>query len=395
MEYKHNSNKIKKGDTFICLPGGEKYINDATSRGAVNIMKMNRTEMASFSNKIYKKPSEKMVIIGVTGTNGKTTVTHLVGQALKSAGYKPYVLGTINSELTTPESIDIQRIMAEHHKNGGTHFVMEVSSHAIDQGRILGIDFNIKLLTNITQDHLDYHKTITNYKETKLGFMAEGNNSIYPEDYQREQVTFKTKLEGNFNFHNIQSAIAILKKCNLKEDEIIDALKKAVPPPGRFENINEGQAFNVIVDYAHTPDGLENILSTAKEITEKNNGKMITVFGCGGNRDRGKRPKMARISTKYSDYTIITQDNPRDENPTQIISDIKKGLHVDESKYKIIENRADAISTAIKYANKNDTVIIAGKGHETYQILKTETIHFDDREQAREAIKRKLNENIN
>ncbi|MFC1771503.1 Mur ligase family protein [Candidatus Margulisiibacteriota bacterium] len=389
MKYCVNSKDLESGDIFVCLPGGEKYINTAYKKGAVAVLFLTREELSFFAAELYDHPSRKMTVVGVTGTNGKTTVTHLVGKVLEDEGHKPYVLGTINSELTTPESIDIQRLMSEHYRAGGTHFVLEVSSHAIAQGRVLGIDFDIKALTNITQDHLDYHKTLEEYKKTKLRFMSGGDKRIFPEDYEKEQIFFKTKLAGAFNIKNIKAAMAILGFCGIGMEAMAKSLSKAVPPPGRFETIDEGQTFKVIVDYAHTPDGLSNVLSTAKELLNDKQARLITVFGCGGDRDRLKRPKMGCIATSMSDYVIVTQDNPRTESQSQIIDDVLEGISEDGA-FEVINDRAKAIKIAINIAQENDIIMIAGKGHETYQIFGTETIHFDDREEARLAIRRRL-----
>jgi UDP-N-acetylmuramoyl-L-alanyl-D-glutamate--2,6-diaminopimelate ligase len=384
-----HSQKIQPGDTFICLPGGEDYISDALERGAVAYKKMTRAELGPWASEYFGHPSHTLRVVGITGTNGKTTVSQLVGQGLTTAGYRPYVLGTLNAPLTTPESLDVQRLMAEHLANSGTHFVMEVSSHAIDQGRILGIEFFVRLLTNITQDHLDYHKTFKAYTETKMSFMQADANAIYPEDFAKENITFPNPLKGDFNHKNMQAAVAILKRLGLEEPVIQKAMSEAKAPAGRFETIEAGQPFTVIVDYAHTPDGLENVLKEAQKIAKNNKGRLITLFGCGGNRDRGKRPKMAAIAAALSDFVIITHDNPRGEDPQQIITDVLEGIP-QETSFKVIEDRQKAIYEAINMAEPNDCVMLAGKGHETYQILHDKTIHFDDREMARDAIKQRL-----
>jgi UDP-N-acetylmuramoyl-L-alanyl-D-glutamate--2,6-diaminopimelate ligase len=399
MTIQIDSRKIKQGDIFICLPGGEPYIQSALDKGASKVLKMTREELASFAKQEFNNPSQKLFVIGVTGTNGKTTVTQLVGQVLEKAGYFPYVSGTLSSELTTPESIDIQRKMAEHLANGGTHFVMEVSSHSIAQHRILGIDFDVKLLTNITQDHLDFHKSFENYRNIKMQFLSKAGITketvaIYPEDYKKEAVPFVPQLLGGFNYKNIQAALSILKHCDICNSNIYDYLSKAKAPPGRFEIVSEGQDFIVIVDYAHTPDGLENILLESSKLAAENSGKLITVFGSGGDRDRGKRPQMAEIAEKYSNHVLVTQDNPRGESEQQIIDDILQGFSK-KTEFSVFMDRKEAVKHAITLATTNDVVVIAGKGHEEYQIFKNETIHFSDKEEAALAIKEKLNANIN
>jgi len=387
MRYHYDSRKIAPGDTYICLPGGEKFISDAEQRGAVATLTMTRIELGDFANTLFNSPSQHIPLIGVTGTNGKTTVTHLICAGLTAAGYKPAVLGTLNAPLTTPESLYINQSMAEHIANGGTHFVMEVSSHAIAQNRISGLKFAVKVLTNITQDHLDYHKTFEAYRDTKLGFMQTGAGvSLYPEAYQKEDVPFPVPLPGMFNYHNFQAAVATLRALGIADAKFIPGLATATAPPGRFEAIQSGQPFLVIVDYAHTPDGLENVLKEATRLAAARGGKTRVLFGCGGDRDRGKRPKMAAIATQYADEVIITSDNPRTEAPDQIFGDILVGIPDTVTNHTVIEDRRDAIFKLISHAEPADVLMIAGKGHETVQILADKTIPFDDRAIAREAI---------
>jgi UDP-N-acetylmuramoyl-L-alanyl-D-glutamate--2,6-diaminopimelate ligase len=387
MTYHYDSRKIAPGDTYICLPGGEKFIQDAEQRGAIETLRMDRAELGNFSNSLFDTPSQKIPLIGVTGTNGKTTVTHLICAGLIAAGYKPALLGTLNAPLTTPESLYINQAMAEHIANGGTHFVIEVSSHAIAQNRISGLNFAIKVLTNITQDHLDYHKTFEAYRDTKLGFMQTGPGiALYPEAYQKNDVPFPVPLPGMFNYHNFQATVATLRALGIPDDRFIPGLATAAAPPGRFEAIQEGQPFLVIVDYAHTPDGLENVLKESRRLAKARSGKTRVLFGCGGDRDRGKRPKMAKIAVDYADDVVITSDNPRTEAPSQIFSDIMTGLTETETPYTMIEDRQDAIFHLVASAEPADVLLIAGKGHETVQILADRTLPFDDRHIAREAI---------
>ncbi len=337
-----------------------------------------------------KHPSKDLYVIGITGTNGKTTVAYLLGEALKSAGFNTFVLGTFNSgnkDLSTPKPDDIFKFMKSHLDQGGTHFIMEVTSEGIDQARILNIDFNLKLLTNITQDHLDYHKTFHHYKKTKLGFMKEGlAHKIYPENFGKEFINFTTQLLGQFNLLNIKAATCILRYMGISERVIRQSLSSCPPPRGRMESVENGQPFMVLIDYAHTPDGLKNVLTTAKKIALNRNGKLFVVFGCGGNRDADKRPKMGKIASEFADYLIITDDNPRLENSQKIMRDIQEGIHPAFIDYVLIQSRQQAIKYAINRLENNDVVILAGKGHETYQVFKSETIHFDDREEASKAI---------
>ena len=386
--YRYHSTRINPDDVFICLPKGERYILEALQKGAASYIKCDRESLGVLADDYFGCPSKKLTVIGITGTNGKTSVTHFVASGLKEAGFHPYVIGTLNSPLTTPESLDIHEIMAKHLENGGTHFVMEVSSHAIDQKRIAGVRFAIKCLTNITQDHLDYHLTFEQYQKTKLSFMEEGGGlRLYPEDFQKEPIDFPVPLPGDFNVRNIQAAAAILRFCGISTSVISKSLSQVSAPPGRFESIKEGQPFLVIVDYAHTPDGLENVLKSIKDIARKQNGRVLTLFGCGGNRDRGKRPQMGKIATLLSDYVVITHDNPRTEDLDQIITDIVKGIPDNATRYQVIPDRKEAIFSIIKTANPNDVVLLAGKGHETTQILIDGPISFDDRVIARQAIR--------
>lgn len=388
--YQYDSRQIKPSDIYISLPGGEKYIPGALEKGAASYIKADRKKMAELANAYYDNPSQKLCVIGITGTNGKTTVAHLVGQALKKAGFNPYVQGTLTGKLTTPESLDTIRAMSEHLQNKGTHFIMEVSSHAIAQDRISGIIFHTKLLTNITQDHLDYHKTFEAYSQTKLSFMNDNNpNRFLPETTERVPLRFASPLSGAFNYKNMQAAVQILKACGLNEAQIQDTLSNATPPPGRFETIDEGQGFKVIVDYAHTPDGLKNVLQEAQVLATKTHGKVRVLFGCGGERDRTKRPKMGTIAHHYADHIVITQDNPRSEDPAKIIEEILAGIPQTKIPCEVILDRKQAIQHIINLAQDSDIVMIAGKGHETHQIINGKTLPFDDREEVRNALKLK------
>lgn len=387
MAYHYDSRHITPGDVFICLPGGERFVEDAQKRGAIEVLYMDRVALGAFANTQFDTPSQRIPVIGVTGTNGKTTVTHLIADGLRSAGYTPAVLGTLNAPLTTPESWYINATMAEHIARGGTHFVMEVSSHAIHQNRIAGIHFAVKVLTNITQDHLDYHKTFEAYRDTKLRFMSSGAGvAIYPEVYEKTALSFPVPLPGRFNYRNFQAAVAALRALDIPEGAFVPGLRQVSAPPGRFEAIQEKQPFLVIVDYAHTPDGLENVLSECRSLAESRGGRTLVVFGCGGDRDRGKRPKMAAIAANYADSIVVTSDNPRTEDPSQIFADIVQGFTGNLPPYTVIEDRRHAIFHLVGQAGPADVVLIAGKGHETGQIFAEHTEPFDDRIVAREAI---------
>jgi UDP-N-acetylmuramoyl-L-alanyl-D-glutamate--2,6-diaminopimelate ligase len=355
---------------------------------------MTPKELAVYAHSHYGNPSESLYVIGVTGTNGKTTVSYLIGEVLKAAGFSPFVLGTLNSgntDLSTPESIDIVRLMRTHLDQGGTHFVMEVTSEGIDQLRVSGIDFDIKLLTNITQDHLDYHKTFENYQAVKLGFMRDGDaKKIYPKHFKHEPIDFTTLLLGDFNLLNIKAATSVLRHMSINEICIQKVLSSCPSPRGRLENIEKGQDYMVIIDYAHTPDAMKNVLTTVKKIADSRNGRLLVLFGCGGNRDRGKRPKMGKIASEIADILVITDDNPRSENSLLIMDNVVKGISSEFKDFTLIQNRKAAITTIINRSKNNDVVILLGKGHETYQILALETIHFDDKEEVSEAIAARL-----
>jgi len=342
----------------------------------------------------HSHPSKDLYVIGITGTNGKTSVSYLIGEVLKSAGYNAFVLGAINSgnkDLSTPEEHDISKIMKSHLDQGGTHFIMEVTSEGIEQARILGIEFNLKLLTNITQDHLDFQKTFEKHQNTKLNFMREGPaHKIHPDYFEQEPIGFSTKLLGHFNLLNIKAAACVLRHMNVDEENIQKTLSSCSPPRGRLEFIDKGQAFLVLVDDAHTPNGLLNVLQTLKTIANKRKGRLLVLFGCGGDRDNSKRPEMGKIAGDIADYLVITEDNPRQEASQVIIADIVNGINPDYKDYVVIQDRKRAIKHIISQSQNNDVVILAGKGHETYQILKSETIHFDDREEASYALTNRL-----
>lgn len=349
--------------------------------------------MIKSNNRLRQKsyhPSHDLYVIGITGTNGKTTVSYLVNKVLQSAGKNSCVLGTLNSgdkNLSTPESSDIKKRMLDHLKNGGTHFIMEVTSEGIAQSRIVDIEFDLKLLTNITRDHLDYHKTLIEYRKTKLNFMRDGEaHKVYPADFIKEKLFFETKLLGEFNILNMKAAICILKFMGLSKEIIEKTLSLIKAPRGRLEDLVRGQDYKVYIDYAHTPDALENVLKTLKDLALFRKGKLLALFGCGGDRDTGKRKIMGKIASRIADYVVITDDNPRFENSHKIMTDIKFGIEKHFINYVLIQNRKDAIKHIIENANKEDVVVILGKGHETYQIINAETLHHDDREIARNSI---------
>jgi len=460
-----DSRKVKNGYVFFALPGtkedGKKYIDHAISNGAkvifyngdlnhsikdgITYIKVNDIfkVLGIFSSSFYDFPNKYLKIFGVTGTNGKTTTANLIYHYWKSKGNKSGLIGTIDyriddeiypSNFTTPQPHELQELLRRMVDKKIEYVSMELSSHALALKRIEGLEFKGVIFTNLTQDHLDFHKTMEEYFNAKMkifnyleqdgfGIINKDNEwtgrinfkdrkiywvSLYDEKADialkkvfidkmgmfieaitpKGQIELFTKLRGKFNIYNLLFAVGLLIASGEKLDDIAKYLATFEGVKGRLEFIEEGQDFNVIVDYAHTPDGLLNVLETIKEFTK---GRIIVVFGCGGDRDPTKRDKMGEISAKLSDYVIITSDNPRTEDPLKIIRDIEVGVkRVGFKNYEIIENREEAIKKAIEIAKENDTVLIAGKGHENYQIIGTQKYPFSDQEVARKYIRERL-----
>ena len=465
-----DSRQVKPGSLFICLDGahvdGHAYAAKAVEAGAAALLVSKpvdvpanvtvltvadtREAMKACVPFFFDYPGCKMRMIGVTGTNGKTTTTHIIGHILRAQGYKVGIIGTIHIMIedksypihnTTPDVVDLQHILNQMVNEGVTHCIMEVSSHALALGRVSGVEYDTAVFTNLTQDHLDFHKTFENYLAAKcklfeqvsasnqvktgkgaviniddpyghrvveattaptMTYSTQGKGTLnahdvtmtsktstYTIEFDGKQYPIKMNTTGLFNVYNTLAAIGACLYENISMEKIDEALQSFRSVPGRFELIEEGQDFAVVVDYAHTPDGLQNILQTAQEIKES---KMIVVFGCGGDRDATKRPIMGRIAAEFGDTIFVTSDNPRTEDPNQIVKDVevgvKEGLR-EGSTYEVVVDRKEAIKKAVRSARTGDIVIIAGKGHEDYQILKDRTIHFDDREVAREALKEK------
>ena len=451
----YDSRKVSKGDAFVCVTGfktdGHNYVESAIKSGATVIFcerelenidesatviqfENTRKALAHISAEYYGRPSERMNVIGVTGTNGKTTTTFLVKSVLDKIGHKTGIIGTIENrigdriiptERTTPESLELQELFKTMADEGCQDVVMEVSSHALDLHRVDDIRFNVGIFTNLTQDHLDYHVTMENYKKAKgllferclasvvniddeageymvsvskgkvITFAIDKNADLKAEDIHisADGVEFKLEYDGKeypvslntpgkFSIYNALGAIGACILMGIDMDTIISGLKENKGVNGRFQTVRSKRGFNAIVDYAHTPDGLENILKTAKEFVK---GRIITVFGCGGDRDRTKRPIMGEIAGIYSDYCIITSDNPRTEDPAQILDDVEPGTKKSGCEYTKIVDRGEAIKYAIDMAKEGDVVIVAGKGHENYQIFADKTIHFDDVEEVKKA----------
>lgn len=455
----YDSRKVGNNYIFVATKGlvydGHDFIKDAVENGASAviaerelplvfdratqiIVNDSKKALAVIAKAFYNDVDEEMCLIGITGTNGKTTTTYLIKDILENSGKKVGLIGTIcnkigdkefPTERTTPESLDIFKLFKEMHENNVKDVVMEVSSHGLALQRVHGLRFDIGIFTNLTQDHLDFHGDLQNYYSAKkklfelsqIGIINIDDNAgkrLFEEidipkisygirnpcDIRAEDIRFSPKgvnfkvimpsgeseiisinTPGIFSVYNALASISAGFFLGIKLHKIKEALMKSKSVPGRFEVIDEGQDFQVIVDYAHSPDGLENILKGVKEFTT---GKIILVFGCGGNRDKTKRPIMGKIAAELSDYVIVTSDNPRFENPEAIASEIEKGIKQSGGNYVKILNRKDAIEYAIRQAHSNDTVVIAGKGHETIQIIGDRNVPFDDRKVAREVLRR-------
>lgn len=462
----YNSKEVKKGEVFVCLKGeysdGHDYAKMAVENGASAlfcekeldfdipqiIVESTRHQIADLAAAFYCNPSEKLNLIGVTGTNGKTTVTHLIQRIVEEAKHKSApacaIIGTLGYKLsttdsyhdakhTTPQAPELQKTLEMICEKKIDYVAMEVSSHALEQNRVGGCDFDGAVYTNLTQDHLDYHITMNNYFEAKAilfknikkgasgsGFVVINNDDEYAErfksvvadgvkiytygiknsadimasgiDFSLNGAAFDCSIKGElkkvnlqmngmFSVYNALAALTAGIAMGFDVDVCIKALEETKSVDGRFEIVNKKPL--VIVDYAHTPDGLENVLKAARELTPDDS-NLVCMFGCGGDRDATKRPKMGKIADENSDIVVVTSDNPRSEDPQLIISDILAGIKSVNTKKVFVEpDRRTAISMLKNIAKENDVVVLAGKGHEDYQILKNETIHFDDREEAR------------
>ena len=452
----YNSKKTQPNDIFVCLVGeqvdGHEFAQEAIANGAIAcvverrlaidtpqiVVSSTSEQLAKISGIFYAEPSKKLNIIGVTGTNGKTTVTHLIQKLFESFEQKCALIGTLghkyssteeykDAKHTTPQAPELQSILYDANENCIDNVVMEVSSHSLVQHRVNYIDFNGAVFTNLTQDHLDFHITMENYFRAKASlferlltddFAVINVDDEYSEkllkvispsvrtftygiknnaDIIAKNISFtelgasftcsvkgkeyqiNLAMNGLFSIYNILAALTTALALNFDIEKSIKILEKIPGVAGRFEVVTTKPT--VIVDYAHTPDGLENVLKTARAITPKE-GSLICIFGCGGDRDATKRPKMGKIAEEYADKVIVTSDNPRSENPQQIITDILAGFK-STSLVTVEPDRELAIKEAYKIAKPNDVVILAGKGHEDYQILADKTIYFDDREKVR------------
>jgi len=464
----YDSRTVSKDFIFFALNGahtnGTEFADQAISKGAVCIISETEIKdckctniivddilgtMSKISAKFYDYPDKKLTIIGVTGTNGKTSITYMTESLLKSFNIDIGVIGTISYRYakvvidapnTTPQSLDLYKMMAEMVESKIKYLIMEVSSHSLVLGRVAGIEFDTAVFTNLTQDHLDFHKDMntyfnakkmlfyslttnlknnkkfaiintddiygkklledTNITANKISYSTSSKNSslfCLAKDVLLNSDGSRFNLESSFGnaqvninqigLHNIYNILAVICICisiGIDLKQVIENLKRMTGAPGRLEKIKSNKNFSVIVDYAHTDDALKNVLSAIKNL---NPAKIITVFGCGGNRDKTKRPKMAKVACNMSDFVFITSDNPREEDPIEITKDVEAGAkEINKTNYKVVIDRKEAIKEAIASANKNDVVLIAGKGHENYQIIGRTKIHFDDREIAFETL---------
>lgn len=451
----YSSNTVRTGELFVAVPGyatdGHRYIPDAVARGAAVVLcerempqevpwvrvASSREALARLGVNWYGDPSETMQVIGVTGTNGKTSVTYLLKTLLeKACGAKVGLIGTIcnmigeqalETERTTPESFALQGLLAQMREAGCTHVVMEVSSHALALHRVDGVRFSVGAFTNLTEDHLDFHKTMENYREAKARLfrlcesgvfnlddaaaskiLAQARCKCYTvgthadADLTAKEISLgadhismtvcegqtaasvRLGIPGRFTVSNALVALGIARSLGIPLAQAADALGRAKGIKGRLEVVpTRGRDFTVLIDYAHTPDGLENVLRSVRNFCK---GRLLLVFGCGGDRDRQKRPIMGKLAAALADFVIVTSDNPRTENPTVIIEDILEGMAGTKTPYVVEENRRLAIRTALRCAKKDDIVLLAGKGHETYQILGTGKTHLDEREEVAAAL---------
>jgi UDP-N-acetylmuramoyl-L-alanyl-D-glutamate--2,6-diaminopimelate ligase len=460
----YDSRSVQKGDLFVAIRGektdGARFVRQAVEKGAAAVASETRIQpdsgiadfvvpdarrfLAEISRIFYHDPSSKLDLVAITGTNGKTTTTYLLDSLFNRANLRSCVVGTLGmkigprvflSEHTTPESPDLLRFLQTAVQEGCTHGALEVSSHSLALKRVFGTRFTVGVFTNLTRDHLDFHKDMEGYFQAKrLLFSRENENHVNSAVINRDdeygkrlegrlpcsvvgfgfgkdadiralhyrnrtdgtdlniatplgEIEFHLRLIGRPNIYNVMAATGAALCLGISLDEIRTGIEALEGIPGRIELVEAGQDFTVIVDYAHSPDSLENLLHTVSQLPHK---RIITVFGCGGDRDRTKRPVMGEIATKMSDVVLATSDNPRSENPLDILGEIEAGLRKGPAPYEVIPDRRRAIRNAIQAARAGDIVVIAGKGHEDYQIIGTAVLPFDDRKLAREFIQERM-----
>lgn len=454
-----DSRSVGEGCLFVCIKGntfdGHTAARDALQKGAAAVLverdlgldgeivtENTRAVYSAVCANFFGNPAEKLKLVGITGTNGKTTTTFLIKQILESAGKKTGLIGTVQNmvgseiypaKFTTPDPYELQKLFSLMVREGCEYCVMEVSSQALAQGRVNGLTFDVAAFSNLTQDHLDYHKTFENYFEAKrilfknckkavtnaddphgVSIVANLPCSVVTyavntndADFVAKNVKFKANgveydlvcdyigrvycpIPGRFSVYNSLCAAAVAVTLGVDFGTVLNAVSKSSGVKGRIEVVpTPGTDYTVIIDYAHSPDGLENIISSLREIAK---GRIVTVFGCGGDRDKTKRPKMGKIAAELSDFCVVTSDNPRSEDPHAIIEDILVGMKGVSTPYVVVENRKEAIHWAMEHARRDDIILLAGKGHETYQILPTGTIHFDEREAVAQILQ-ELNKN--
>jgi len=442
-----DSRKVTRNSVFVCIQGaaddGHRYAKNAAAQGALCVICEKDTELsnqiivedshavyATLCAAMFGYPARKLKLIGVTGTNGKTTVTYLVKHILEENGRKTGLIGTIRNMIgdkeypaanTTPDAWELQMLLSRMVEEKCEYVVMEVSSHALDQQRVYGCTFEAAVFTNLTQDHLDYHKTMESYSEAKQKLFAISKKAVVNLDdpyapamtkgmtgevksygIERQDADYKAQnirlyaggvgfelvsegasariqmpMPGYFSVGNAMAAVGAALSLGLPFAAAAKALSCATGVKGRMEVVETPGDYTVIIDYAHTPDGLIHVLQALKETTE---GRLIAVFGCGGDRDRAKRPLMGRACAEGADLCIVTSDNPRSENPMDIIEQILEGMRGYGTPKVVVENRREAIEYALQRAQPGDVILLAGKGHETYQVLDGETIHFDERD---------------
>ena len=448
-----DSRRVEEGCLFVCIEGtavdGHRFADAAQQAGAAAVLVQRdmglpiqlmaadtRIAWAQICANWFGRPADRIKMIGITGTNGKTTTTTLIKSMLEHEGYKVGLIGTIHNLIgdrvvpthhTTPDPYDLQSLLAQMAEEGCDYCVMEVSSHALHQHRVAGCTYEVGVFTNLTQDHLDYHGTMENYMLAKKELFSISRVGIVNYDdswaaairdgvpcpvttysvkdtaadyvarnvrYRADGVDFELlgvgqighvgmQIPGEFSVYNGLCAATVCLKLGMPFDRVVAALSAAEGVKGRAEVVPTGRDFTVVIDYAHTPDGLDNICRTLKQCCT---GRLVTLFGCGGDRDKTKRPRMAKAAAALSDYLVVTSDNPRTEDPAAIIEDILVGLTDTSTPYTVVVNRIEAIHWAIANAQAGDTILLAGKGHETYQILANETIHLDEREVVADAL---------
>lgn len=446
-----NTKDVSANSLFFCIEGikvdGHIFAEKAIETGAIALVvskelnlnhraviikvKDTRKAMALMSANFFNNPTDKLDIIGITGTNGKTTSTFMLKSILDNAGHKTGLLGTIynmsgnnieEAKRTTPESMDLQKLFNNMISDGVDTCIMEVSSHSLELSRVFGVKFKAGIFTNLTQDHLDYHGNMENYFQAKMkmftncqlgvinidneygrrayslidkaklsygidnfkecdvygkNIVINGDGSFFDLCIKGESMPVKLNMPGKFNIYNALGCAAAAYGIGISLAQIVNGLNLLKNVPGRSEKISTSKGVTIIIDYAHSPDGIVNILKTAREYTT---GKLNILFGCGGDRDKTKRSIMGKAAGSLGDFCIITSDNPRSEEPEAIINDIIPGVHETGCEYIVIVDRTKAIEYAIKNSSKGDVLVIAGKGHETYQVLKDKTIHYDERE---------------